>query len=418
MAYQFQFPDVGEGIHEGTLVKWKVAVGQTIKEDAALADIETAKALVEIPSPKSGTILQLHVSEGQVIHVGDVLVTIGEAGEKVSAPAPSLAKQNIFPVISPVQKPIPASVAVPAAFVQKTNIALGVQALPAARKRAQELSIDLANIKGTGIGGVITLADVENSGKQLPSSVQSKTAGPSVGFDKFGRVMHMPLTGIRKAIADNMTISKQTIPHVTHLDEVDITALEALRQSKKEFAENKGIHLTMLPIIMKAVSGLLKKFTYLNASFDAQKQEILLKEYYNFGFAVDTAQGLFVPVVTSVDTRSVLEIAKKIEILATHCKERDISASDLQGATFTFTNIGSYGGIAATPIIPAGTAAILGIYRMKEKPVVRDGVIVIRKILPLSITFDHRIVDGGTAAQFMNELIKHLEDPELFILDI
>ncbi len=413
MAYQFRFPDVGEGIAEGVLVKWKVKVGETIKEDQALGDVETAKALVEIPSPHAGTILQLHAAEGQTIHVGDILVTIGEKGESVTSTAP---------VITPKKtEERRKEVAVPQKIAAVSGVIL---ALPAARQKANELGVDLATVQGTGKDGTIIVADVERStsGKQftipVKQTTETKPFAPSVGFDKFGRVMHMPLTRIRKAIADNMTLSKQTIPDVTHLDEVDITALEALRQSKKEFAENKGIHLTMLSIIMKAVSGLLKKFTYLNASFDAQKQEILLKEYYHFGFAVDTAQGLFVPVVTSVDTRSILEIAKKIEILATHCKERDISASDLQGATFTFTNIGSYGGIAATPIIPAGTAAILGIYRMKEKPVVRDGVIVIRKILPLSITFDHRIVDGGTAAQFMNELVKHLEDPELYFVDV
>lgn len=410
MAYQFPFPDVGEGIHEGKLVKWKVKVGDVIKEDTALADVETAKALVEIPSPKSGTILQLHFSEGQTLHVGDVLVTIGEAGEKVAALQQAPKQTAIAParqttVSSPViQKP--------------SSVVSGIQAVPAARKRARELGIDLAKIKGTGVGGVITVADVEGATKQPTPVAAEKTSALSVGFDKFGRVMHVPLTGIRKAIADNMTLSKQTIPHVTHLEEVDITALEALRQSKKEFAENKGIHLTMLPFIMKAVAGIVKKYPYLNGSFDAEKQEILVKEYYHFGFAVDTAQGLFVPVITSVDTRSIMEIAKKIEILATHCKERDISASDLQGATFTFTNVGSYGGIAATPIIPPGTAAILGIYRAKDKPVVRDGVIVIRKILPLSITFDHRIIDGGVAAQFMNELMKHLEDPELFVVDV
>lgn len=174
----------------------------------------------------------------------------------------------------------------------------------------------------------------------------------------------------------------------------------------------------MLPIIMKAAVASLKTYPYLNATFDAEKQLIQIREYYNFGFAVNTPQGLFVPVIKGVDTRSILDIAKKLEILATHCRDRDIKPEDMTGASFTFTNIGSYGGIAATPIIPPGTCAILGIYRMREKPVVKDGVIVVRKILPLSITFDHRIVDGATAAQFLSDLIKHLEDPELFFVDV
>ncbi|MEK6868381.1 MAG: dihydrolipoamide acetyltransferase family protein, partial [Nanoarchaeota archaeon] len=362
--------------------------------------------------PKSGTILQLHFSEGQTIHVGDVLVTIGEAGEKVTAVVASVApKMKEKQTETIVQKPI-------------SSVSESLQSglvLPAARQKAKELGVDLSVLKGTGKDGIITLADVENmSGKESVSALKQeiKQIGPSVGFDKHGRIMSVPLTPIRKAIADSMTLSKATIPHVTHIDEADVTALEELRQKKKEYAENKGLHLTMLPVIMKATVASLKTYPYLNATFDTAKQMIHVREYYNFGFAVNTAQGLIVPVVKGVDTRSILDIAKKIEILATHCRDRDIKTEDMTGASFTLTNIGSYGGIAATPIIPPGTCAILGIYRMKEKPVVKDGAVVIRKILPLSITFDHRVVDGATAAQFMTDLIKHLEDPELYLVDV
>lgn len=414
MVYQFTFPDVGEGISEGILVKWKVKVGDTIKENDALGDVETAKALVEIPSPKSGTILQLHVNEGQKIHVGDVLVTIGAAGETVSVskPAPAVAAPQQpktakeMPQKQPIQKPISSE----------------IKALPAARKRAAELGIDLASLVPTGAGGVITLADVEQKrgiGKREQGTEQKTTAAtaPTVSFDKWGRIMSVPLTGVRKAIADNMTLSKATIPHVTHIDEADVTELETLRQSKKEYAENKGIHLTLLPFIMKAAANSLKAFPYLNARFNQEKQAIEIREYYNFGFAVDTSYGLIVPVIKGADSKSVLEIAKKMDILATHARERDLPLEDMQGATFSFTNIGSYGGIAATPIIPPGQAVILGIYRMKEKPVVREGGIVIRKIMPLSLTFDHRVIDGATAAKFMNDLIKHLEDTQLFSIE-
>ena len=412
MAYQFRFPDVGEGIAEGVLVKWKVKTGDVIKEDAALADVETAKALVEIPSPRAGTVLQLHAAEGQTIHVGDVLVTIGEAGETV-------ARVSVTPA------PQKAEVATPQLVVQKIAQPSSILALPAARQKAKELRVDLSIIKGTGKDSMISVADVEAAaGKSTVVQEVKETkpvqqpSGPSVGFDKSGRIMSVPLTGVRKAIADSMTLSKQTIPHVTHIDEADVTALEALRQKKKEYAENKGIHLTMLPVLMKATVASLKTYPYLNAAFDATKQMIHVREYYNFGFAVNTPQGLFVPVVKGVDTRSILDIAKKIEILATHCRDRDIKTEDMIGASFTFTNIGSYGGIAATPIIPPGTCAILGIYRMREKPVVKDGVIVVRKIMPLSITFDHRVVDGAVAAQFLSDLIKHLEDPELYFVDV
>lgn len=412
MSYQFRFPDVGEGIAEGTLVKWKVKIGDVIKEDAALADVETAKALVEIPSPKSGTVLQLHCSEGQTIHVGDVLVTIGETGEKIeSGSVAPLAKK--IEVVK--QEPIP----------QKAVSPSGILVLPAARQKAKELGVDLSLLKGTGKDGMITVADIEGTSAKIPAPQEIKEAkpaaqpsGPSVGFDKSGRIMSVPLTSVRKAIADSMTLSKQTIPHVTHIDEADVTALEELRQKKKEYAENKGIHLTMLPILMKAAVASLKTYPYLNATFDTPKQMIHIREYYNFGFAVTTPQGLFVPVIKGVDTKSILDIAKKLEILATHCRDRDIKPEDMTGASFTFTNIGSFGGIAATPIIPPGTCAILGTYRMREKPVVKNGVIAIRKIMPLSITFDHRIVDGAVAAQFLSDLIKHLEDPELYFVDV
>lgn len=403
MAFQFRFPDVGEGIAEGTLVKWKIKVGETIKEDQALADIETAKALVEIPSPKSGTILQIHAQQGAVIHVGDILVTIGEAGENIDVPSQKMTVQQIKKenIIIPQKQQTPQTVK-------------EIRALPAARQKAKELGVDISSVKGSGKEGLILPHDVV-----VPNTTVSRTTttSSSVGFDKFGRIMTMPLTGIRKTIAETMVRSTSTIPQVTHMDEVDITRLETLRQSKKEYAENKGIHLTMLPFIMKATVSALKAFPYLNSSFDAEKQAIIIKEYYNLGFAVDTVQGLLVPVIKNADTKSVLELAKKIEVLATHCKDRDIPPEDLTGTTFTFTNIGSYGGTAATPLILPGTCAILGIYRMKEKPVVMDGCVVIRKILPLSITFDHRIIDGGTAAQFMNTIIKHLEDTELFSID-
>lgn len=414
MVYQFTFPDVGEGISEGILVKWKVKGGDTIKENDALADVETAKALVEIPSPKSGTILQLHVKEGEKIHVGDVLVTIGAAGESIS-----VSKHVVGSVMQKKET---------ATIVSKQSMEKEIKALPAARKRAAELGIDLASLVPTGTGGVITLGDVEKEAKPIQRAEQkmiatptaigtATTTAPIVGFDKWGRIMSVPLTGVRKAIADNMTLSKATIPHVTHIDEADVTELDALRQSKKEYAENKGIHLTLLPFIMKATANSLKVFPYINARFNQEKQTIEVREYYNFGFAVDTSYGLIVPVIKGGDSKSVLEIAKKLEILATHARERDLPLEDMQGATFSFTNIGSYGGIAATPIIPLGQAAILGIYRMKEKPVVKEGGIVIRKILPLSLTFDHRVIDGATAAKFMNDLIKHLEDTELFSIE-
>jgi pyruvate dehydrogenase E2 component (dihydrolipoamide acetyltransferase) len=387
MVFEFRFPDVGEGISEGTLVHWKVKVGDTIKEDDALADIETAKAMVEVPSPEGGTVLSLHFREGDTIHVGDVLVTIGEKDESVS-------KKEVV-------KEAP----------KKQSGTSEIKALPAARKKAKELDVDLSQITGSGKDGVIVVGDVGRK------QTVTKRTEPTVGFNKYGRIMHVPLHGIRKAIADNMVKSVSTIPHVTHIDEADVTVLNTLRKSKKEYAENKGVHLTLLPFVIKAAISALKKFPYLNASFDDGTQQIVVKEYYNVGVAVDTSHGLYVPVLHEADKMSVLFMGQKIEVLAVHCRQKDITQKDLAGMSFSITNIGSYGGIAATPIIPPGTTGILGLYRMKDKPVVRDGGIVVRKIMPLSITFDHRVVDGGVAAKFMNHVIKLLEDPELLMVE-
>jgi pyruvate dehydrogenase E2 component (dihydrolipoamide acetyltransferase) len=415
MAFEFTFPDVGEGISEGTLVTWKIKAGDTIKEDQAIADIETAKALVEVPSPRGGKVLSLHFKEGDTIHVGDVLITIGEDGEKaiLAKPARIVAEQK-----KPTTKKevLQEKQEVPKETVKHIpkNVTGEILALPAARKKAKELGVDLSSVTGSGKDGLIVVADVAG-GSQIVSD--HKKPESSIGFDKYGRLMHMPLTGMRKAIAANMVKSVSTIPHVTHIDEADVTALNMLRKKKKEYADNKGVHLTLLPFIIKATLSALKKFPYLNASFDEEKQQIVVKEYYNIGIAVDTSRGLYVPVLHGADGMSIMYMGKKIEVLATHCKQKDIGPKDLAGMSFSITNIGSYGGIAATPIIPPGTVGILGLYRMREKPVVRDGVIVVRKIMPLSITFDHRVVDGGLAAKFMNCVIEHLEDVDLLLVD-
>lgn len=418
MVFQFTFPDVGEGISEGILVKWKVKEGQTIQENDALAEVETAKAIVEVPSPRVGTILRLHCPEGAKIHVGEVLVTIGSPGETLSSEqlekVPLEKKKEVLKEEKHSEG------------IQKAPVILPeeLKAFPAARQRAKELGVDLRQIAGTGKEGIITLADVERSaGKgQQRATKESKEGGTQgkeqhIGFDSYGRLMHIPLTGVRKIIAETMILSKTTIPHVTHLDEADVTALDDFRKKKKEYAENKGVHLTLLPFIIKAAVSCLKKFPYLNAVFDAEKQEIIIKEYYNVGFAVDTPKGLLVPVLKNADSLGILFMGQKIEVLATHARQGDIQPTDMQGATFTITNIGSYGGTAATPIILPGTAAILGVYRMKEKAVVKEGKVVVRKMLPLSITFDHRITDGGYAARFMNELIALLEDPEILFVE-
>lgn len=432
MAYEFKFPDVGEGIHEGELVKWHVKAGDAIKEHETIAEVETDKAVVEIPSPKSGTILKLHFKEGDTIKVGEVMATIGEKGEKA---APSKAA----PVKAAPKAPQPAPTTKKAVVGEKTaptvigvieeakgvekhveikreKARAAVQAVPAARALAKELKVDLSTVKGTGPDGIITVADVKGPvGK--PVVAGKAVAAPKVTFETYGRVLKIPFKGMRKKIAENMALSKHTAAHVTHMDEFDVTALWDIRKEKKALAENKGYPLTFLPFITKAVCIGLKEFPYMNSSLDEEGSAIVVKQYYNIGIAVDTQQGLMVPVVKGAEKRSIMDIAKEIYKLAEEARDRSIKLDDLKGGTFTITNIGSLGGTYATPIINYPEVGILGLGRIYDKPFVTNGKLSVRKTLPISLSFDHRVIDGAYAARFANAIKKHLEDPDLLLMD-
>lgn len=367
MAYEFKFPDVGEGIHEGEIVKWRVKVGDEIKEDQPLVEMETAKAIVELPSPKSGTVLALVGKEGEVVHVGATLVVIGEKGEKFNPSSLQPTSYKLQPKAGPGvigEIPLDAGVALPPRKAEKT-LASALGPAPSLKKQRK--------------------------------------------YDMWGYVEHVPLKSVRKAIAEHMVKSAFTIPHVTHFDELDAANLVKLRESKKAEAEKQGIKLTYLPFIVKALVETLKKHPYLNAFFnDDTGDEIIVMKYYNIGIAVDTEDGLMVPVVKGADQKNVFQIAKEITELAEKCRTRKIDLGELQGGSFSITNIGSVGGISATPIITYGQSGNLGIFRIKEKPVAINGKIEIRPILPLALSFDHRVLDGAEAARFMNDLIAAL----------
>lgn len=409
MTYEFKFPDVGEGIHEGELIKWLVKEGDRIKADQPIAEIETDKAVVEIPSPKEGFVLKLNWKPGDTVKVGEVLLVIGEEGEKtVEAQVEKQEIKSLEKIQDKLQTPT---------SIIRSNIL----ATPATRKVAKELGVDLLNIKGTGFGGRITDQDVKNYSDKLQTTSQDtaeikKIESPKITFEKYGEVLKIPLKGMRKTIAENMTRSKFTATHVTHIDDADVTDLTKVREKEKKLAENYGIHLTYLPFIMKAVLAALKEHPYLNSSLDEDKQEIIVKKYYSIGIAVQTSDGLIVPVIKRVDDKSIMELAKEIQDLTEKARVRRIDIEDLRGGTFTITNYGSVGGIYGTPIINYPEVAILGIGKIQEKPVVKNKKIVIRKILPLSLTFDHRVVDGAEVAEFMNSVIKRLEDPDTLLI--
>lgn len=439
MAYEFKLPDLGEGIHEGEIKKWLVKVGDKVKSDQPIAELETDKAVVEMPSPKAGLVLKLFGNEGEKIKVGQVLIVIGQEGEAYSekAEAPKtetkqeISKQQTSPSLT--QQPIKQQT-----FSQqltKTEITIPQEtstgraiATPFVRKIARELGVDIEKVKGTGDHGRITEEDVKRSvgGKQeivnKLESVSQNISQKQILVQKIpiiieGEVDRLPFKGIRRSVADHMVISMQTAMHVTHVDEIDVSDLVRIREQEKSVAEQRGVKLTYLPFVVKALISALKQFPIFNSSLDEEKGEIVIKKYYNIGIAVDTEEGLIVPIIKNADKKSILDIAKEISELAQKARDRKLTLDQIRGGTSTITNIGSVGGIFATPIINYPEVAIIGLYKMQDRVVVVEDKAEIRKIMNISVTFDHRVIDGAQAARFVVTIKKHLEDPGLLLVD-
>jgi pyruvate dehydrogenase E2 component (dihydrolipoamide acetyltransferase) len=401
MAKQFKFPDVGEGITEGEIVKWLVKEGDEVKADQSLAEVETDKAIVEMPSPYAGTVLKLHFREKDIVKVGQVLVTIGEKGEVPIAEVPA---EKIIE-----EKPAPRVLA-------EVAEAKGILATPKVRKLAQELGFDLMAIKGTGLQGRITEEDLKATKEKMAAQVEVRAALKiKAKFDFYGNIERIPLRGVRRATAKRMAESVSKAAHVTHFDIADITELFKVREKMKSEAAEKGIKLTYLPFIVKAVIEALRLHPLFNATLDEEEEEIIVKKYYNIGIAVDVPDGLIVPVVKAPDQKSLFEIAGEIQNLAETAKARTLDLADLKGGTFSITNVGAIGGEAATPIINYPEVAILATLKIADRVRVENGNIIIKKTLPLCLAFDHRVVDGAKAARFMNDIIKFLGEPTLLI---
>ena len=406
MAFEFKFPDVGEGITEGTIVKWKVKENDDVKADQIIAEVETDKAVVEIPSPRKGTILKLYHKEGEVINVGEVLAVIGKKGEKI----PERAEHYTGSVVGflpeakeeekkPAQKKMHASIS----GEEK------VMAAPIVRKFAKMLGVDLTAVKGTGPDGRITEQDVKDAAQvKKPEPVRK---GPKVTkkYDLFGYVKRVPLKGIRKITAEKMTEAVRNAALVTHHDHVDVTELANVRKNEKEKAAKKGTHLTYLPFIIKATIKALKKHPFVASSVEGD--EIIVKKYYNIGVAIDTEEGLIVPVIKGADQKKLYALADDVNNFVEKSKSRKIDLMDLKGGVFTITNIGVIGSTYFTPIVNYPETCILGTGRIEYKPSVIDGKVEIRKVMPISFTYDHRVLDGAEAARFMNDLKDLLEKP-------
>lgn len=444
MSTEFKFPDVGEGITEGEIVKWHVKEGDSVAEHDVIADVETDKAIVEIPSPVSGTILKLHHKQGDTVKVGEIFATIGAAGEKAAeaaeqkpsqAPAAPVAKASTS-VVGEIpdeetvitREPQPAQSTDTAQADAKAPdtptsttteyVPSEVTVTPAVRRLAKDLHVNPAAVKGTGIEGRITEEDVRKAADQKGITEPTPAVKISRKYDFYGFVERIPLKGIRKAVAEHMIQSAYTAPHVTHMDEADVTELVSIREKEKLRLEKEGVKLTYLPFIIKALVHALKDHPYVNASLDDEHGELLLKKYYNIGIAVDTEDGLIVPVIKEADSKSMVDIAKEISMVAQKAKDRKLDIADMKGGTFTITNIGIIGGMHATPIINYPEAAILALGRIRDElKLSNQGKLEVRKVLPISLAFDHRIFDGAEAARFTNRLKEHLENPSELMVD-
>jgi len=455
VAYHFRLPDIGEGIHEGEIVKWFVAKGDTINEDDTLLEVQNDKSVVEIPSPVTGTVEEILVQEGTVAVVGDKLIRIdspdhedeeedtpdeqpSEEKKETESQVQSTAEkgQEIDKAEAPQQQEVKGADTTPAPARGTADPNGRVIAMPSVRKFAREEGVDIREVSGTGKNGRVLKEDIETfkqgggkaqaeqpsaaeaSGQpeEAASAAQSTPAEQAIPEGDFPETREK-LSGIRKAIAKAMVNSKHTAPHVTLLDEVDVTELVAHRKKFKEIAAEQDIKLTYLPYVVKALVSTLRKFPELNTSLDDATEELVYKHYFNIGIAADTDRGLLVPVIKHADRKSMFAISKEISELGGKARDGKLSPNEMKGASCSITNIGSAGGQWFTPIINHPEVAILGIGRISEKPIVKNGEIIAAPMLALSLVFDHRVIDGATGQQALNHIKHLLGNPELLLME-
>ena len=472
--FEFKLPDIGEGVAEGEIVAWHVKGGDVVKEDQPMVEVMTDKATVTIGAPKKGTILETHATVGQIMPVGALLVVIETDGATAVAAAPAKGAAPAKPAPA-AAKPAgkasegPAATAVgdikdtlpgatffgakdapkPAATNGGAKAAPASDyytdrplATPATRKLARDLDVDLRRVRPTGDGNRITLDDVRayaggastKAHAPVPTASEPRAAGGVPGVSGRAPIVisipagtapregaletRKPFVGVRRKIAERMQTAKNTAAHFTFVEECDVGRLKELRARMKPAADAAGVKLTFLPFIVKAVVAALKKHPILNSALDESTNELVTRKYFHIGIAASTDNGLMVPVVKDADRKSLLDIAREIERLGTAAKSGAIASADLTGSTFTITSLGTQGGLFATPVLNHPEVGILGVHQIKKKPVVKDDQIVIGEIMLLSLSFDHRIVDGHIGAAFAYDIIGFLESPEALFLDM
>ena len=435
MTYEFKLADLGEGMHEAEIVQWLIDVGDTAKLDQAIAKVETDKAVVELPSPVTGRVSEIRVKDGQTAKVGDVLVVFETS---TSSGGNSTPKSSETPVAATSSAPTNTS-SVVASSPQSTPSVTArprVQAAPAVRKLAFELGVDLEQVTPSSASGRVSLEDVRAYAERAGSATSGAQNGASTAATKEEQLapstplvekkveqagtedQRQPLTGLRKRVAEHMERSWRTIPHATAFDEIDGGALIALRQALKPIAEQRGVRLTYMPLLIKLLIPLLKEFPIFNASLDEEKREIVYKRSYHIGVATDSPEGLLVPVMRNADRLTLMEVAAKLEKLIEGAQKRTLALPEVSGSTFTLNNVGSFGGGSGTPIINYPEAAILAVGRIQEKAIARQGAIIVRPVMPLALSFDHRLIDGAMSGKFLGRFKELVENPQQLMLDM
>jgi pyruvate dehydrogenase E2 component (dihydrolipoamide acetyltransferase) len=432
---EFKLPDLGEGMQEAEVVEWLVKPGDAIKLDQTMLKVETDKAVVEIPSPVAGRVAEIRVQDGQVAKVGDVLIVFESATSADGGS--STPSQSITHTAATSQS---ASVSTPDPVYQTLAKKQRVLAAPAVRKLAFELGVDLEKVIPTLPNGRVSIEDVrsyveqdkassilsmsssvlvdekeaEQPLSQVPSTIMPKIEHPVVPAQD----ERQPLKGLRKRIAEHMERSWHTIPHATAFDEVDGGTLAALREALKPSAEERGVRLTYMPLLIKLLIPLLKEFPIFNASLDEESREIVYRHSYHIGIATASPEGLLVPVLRNADHLTLMEIASNLEHLIEGAKKRALSLSELSGSTFTLNNVGSFGGSTGTPIINYPEVAILAVGRLQDKAVVQQRMVIVRPMMPLALSFDHRLIDGAMAGAFLARFKELVENPQQLMLDM
>ncbi len=415
---EFKLPDVGEGMHEGEIIQWLIKEGDAVKQDQPIVEVQTDKVNAELTAPAAGVVKKIFFSVGDIVEVGTTIFTIQEEND-VSVPDTGISEEE-----NQIGQSRDVNVNAEHITAKHHHQAVRALATPFVRQMAREMKIDIEKVKGSGPAGRITESDLkqfkENDSFTLENAKQhdDKTGqelAPIMGNEREERI---PLKGIRKKIAEHMVKSVSTIPHVTHVDELEMERLKEFKNQLKEYSDDKDIKLTFLPFFVKAIVIALKEFKTLNASIDERTNEIILKNYYHIGIATNTNEGLIVPVIKHADQKTIFQLADEIRHLAAQAREGKLSIDQITGSTFTISNVGPIGGMHATPIINYPEAAILALHKMEHRMVVRDLEGVIRLMMNMSLSFDHRLIDGVTAVQFTNKIKELLENPIRLVVEM